>query len=186
MITVTDLSFMEIFSIHLFPMIIGLIIVKLAKIPLMKFIPIYILLSVASILLKQFYYSGEFLWTSVFIAIIGLVVLVAITGFVGNRMSSTNYESILMSLGLFPWLLDTRISIAFIVIFAFVIMIHSLIKQKRAFKEINAQYMSLKEAKQKLSAEKYKTFRSMAGVIYAVPLIIASIISALMFSGGIF
>jgi len=181
-ITTTDFSFLELFALHLFPLIIGLIIVKLVKISLAKFIPIYFSLATVSILLKQFYYSSEYLWVSVITVVAGFVVLVIMSGFVGNKLSSVNYESILLSLGLFPWLLDWRMSVAFIVIFGFVIMVHSLIKQKKAFKKIEAQYMSLKEAKIKLSKEKYETFRKSAGVIYAVPMIIAALISTLMFS----
>lgn len=186
MIKVIDITFLELFAVHVFPLVIGLLLVKLAKVPLGKFVVIYALLAAISILIKQYMYGNEFLAVSLISSIGALIVLVILSGFMGTKLSSANYETILLSLGLFSWTLSLSYSICFVVLFGFFIMIHSLVRQKRAFKNLREPYMSLKEAKRKLSPEKYKIFQKEAGVIYAVPMIIAAVVSSLMFSNGIF
>lgn len=175
-------EFFDFFGLHMIYLIIGLIIIRLIKIPLLHFIPFYVALATINIIVKQLYYPNEFLFQSVIVSAIALAILILVTGFAGSKVSAANYQSLVTALGFFPWLHSWELSITYILLAFFFLIGHSFIRQMLAFKKLDYRYMPLKDAERKMTAEEFTIFKSKASVIYAIPFLLAAIVSAALFA----
>lgn len=167
---------MEIFSLYMFPLIAGLVIIKVFRIPLGKFVYIYGLLAAITVVTRMLYYSDFNLLMGLIFPVGGLLVVVILTGALEHKISSANYSSLLVVIGLFPWFMSTAVSIWFLVLAPIFLMFHSLLRQKAAFKSLGVSSMPLKLVKKKLSTDNYNLFVSRASVIYAMPFLVAVIL----------
>lgn len=176
-------EFFDFFALHMLYITVGLIIIRLIKIPLGNFIPIYVALAVINVIVKQVYFPNEYLFQSIIVASIALAVLILLTGLAGTKISASNYQALVTGIGLFPWLHSWQLSVSYIILATVFVTSHIYIRRWLAFKSIGARRpIPMKEAEENLTEEGLRLFKRKLITFYAIPILIAAVISTVLFA----
>lgn len=165
------------FIIALAPLVIGLVTARLLPVDLLKFVTVYIILGGVSILLTSFLLPSVNILFPIIGVVAGLVVFLILTALLGNKISATNYASILMAMGLYPWYAGVVPAIAFVLGSFLFLGLHSAIRAKLAFNGTGMRFQNFERARKKMSEDEFKTFSKKASVIFAIPFILAALFS---------
>ena len=115
----------QISLVLLIPLFVGFLGSQVLKMPLKGLTGIYLLLSVANVILSYFL-IGDWL-TPLIIAAVGLLIGVVATGFFFEKLSPSDFAMIMAGVGMFPWARwDLMIAIGYAVVLAILIVIVAL------------------------------------------------------------
>lgn len=175
------LDFQTLLLSHTSIVILTLLLVKIAKLPLLKFSALYFVMSAINVVIHELLYPGEFLIATIVTAVVGFLITVILVGLAGDRINASNYSSIMAFAGLTPWYLGVTESIIFLAVSILILAGYSFFVQSRAFKSVgHSRYVSLSVARQKMTDDEYSIFMRKGNVIFALPLICGLLLSVFL------
>lgn len=173
-------SFLQVVGLQMPFLVVGLLLVRLVVIPLKQFMGVYLLLVGGNVALTYFLQPEiSILWPAL-AGVASVLLLVALTGALGTKFQAANYETVLVTFGLFPWYLGPGVWFTFITLAGITLAIWTSVAVSRGFKKINHKRIPLKYAKKDLSPEDFTTFARTASVIFAFPVLIGAMASAVL------
>lgn len=181
-------DFSNFFAINIAILTIGLLIVRQFPINFVNFIPIYAILSILNGILKAIDDTNDYqpIITSIIISIVALLIITILAGMWSSNVSQTNYEALLVFIGLFPWTENWKLSIINIVIAILTLSIIAMIRRRKAFKHLEMKPVRLVHLDKVLNKEQKQIFIKKASVIYCFSLIIAALLSTAIYIGLIY
>lgn len=171
-----------IFGFELSFLLFALFFIRLVRIDLSKFTALFIIFVASKSILSYIAYPNVSIIPIIITGLVGLIFILLITGIVGDKFSSDNYESILAGIGLFPWYLDTGLSLLYFFLSLIIITIVTEVRIGNAFRSIGSHKMKLRDAKKRLSEKEYDEVRKKGSTIFAIPIALSAIISAIIVS----
>lgn len=174
----TDVLFQNLLMVHTSILILSLLLVKIAKLSLGKFTGLYFVMVALNVLIHELIYPGDYLIFTIIIGLIGFIITLILSGFIGDSMNSSNYSSIMVFVGLSPWYLGVAASVTFSVVTIIVLAVYAFTKQSLAFKKVgHTRYISMDLAKQKMSEQEFEIFLKKSNIIFALPMLLSVFIS---------
>lgn len=115
---------------------IGLLAVRFLKMQLYSFQGVFLLLLSLNVLINFMFNIGTKIWVILLIGLIGIIFELFLASLLGNKVSTSFYESVVVGIGLFPWYLNTIATIIYLVSTILLIVIISRIKSKKSLKKV--------------------------------------------------
>ena len=175
-------SLATLFGFELSFLLFALFFIKLVRIDLIKFTALFAILVASKSILSYIAYPDISVLPIVITGLAGLIIILLITGVIGDKFSSDNYESILVGVGLFPWYQDTGLSVLYFFLSLIIITIATEVRIGNAFRSIGSHKMKLRDAKKSLSEKEYDEVKKKGSIIFATPIALSAIISAVIVS----
>lgn len=176
--SMTDILFQDLLMVHTSMLILSLLLIKIAKLSLGKFVGLYFVMVVLNILVHELINPGDYLISTIVIGLIGFIITLILSGFVGGSMNSSNYSSIMVFVGLTPWYLGIAASVTFSVVAIIILAVYAFTKQSLAFKKVgHSRYISMDLAKQKMTEQEFEIFLKKSNIIFALPMLLSVFIS---------
>lgn len=171
----------EFVFLHFGTLILALLLVKIAKLSLGKFTLLYLVLASINIVVHELLYPQEYIVGTIVSSLVGLLVVILLSGFVGTRISPMNYSTLLSFIGLSPWYLNMETSVTLIITTLFVSSIYGYVQQYWAFKSVGYKWLpSLQQAKEKMSSDDYEKFEKKSHIVFVYPFLIAILLTVVL------
>jgi hypothetical protein len=172
----------ETVAVNMVALILGLLIVRIAPISLKSFQAVYLLLGAANIGLHHFYRPDISLIALSIPLAAGIAIVMIIAGVIGKMRSSVHYETILVSVGLFPWYLGLIPSAIYILVSIILMAIIVYFSRLWASHSIHSKMMKNSSLKASRSKEDYEIFVKKSTVILTSPIGFGAIAAAIIHS----
>lgn len=153
---------------------------RFIKLPLHIFYTIYSLVIVG---LGMFLYLNNFdnVLPIIISGIVGIFGSILVMALVGPKLGVINYNIILVGLGLFPWYLDVRYSLVYVLLFMVFITIFSEFKKFYSFKKNNLRRVKFSAIGRVYSKDEQELIIKDASIFYYFPFVVAYILVFVLF-----
>lgn len=163
-------------------MAIGLILIRLVRLPLVKYLPIYFILVLLQTIVLYLSKTPYNFWLVPTYGLIGFIIVFIAAALFGKKISFNNYESCLVAIGLFPWYLGMTASLIYAFILLIFLTIQSYVALGRGFKAVGVGRMSMLTARKKLNDKEKEILAEKGSTIFVIPFLISAVLTGTIIS----
>lgn len=163
-------------------LLIGLTVIRAKSISLRSFQAVYLLIGAANVAFCYFNFPEVDILFPIAALVVGIVATFIAAGFFGKSNTSAHYETLLVSIGLFPWYLGWLTSLVYVIAAIVFCAVVKLTSNLMAMSSINYPLKTILKASQTLPEEKLSVYREKSFALLTTPVGVAAVISALVFA----
>lgn len=173
----------ELFAVHLGPLILTLLLVRLVRIPPLKFLPIYFLMGLISAGMHLLLLPDASPWWVLAQSLVAapLVSLVAM-GLLGDRLTPINHTSLLGWLGLSPWYLGWEFSLALVLATLLALVAWGLLRQALVLRSMGERMFIPPAQLPGRLRDESPAFQRRTTITFALPMALAALATGLLAS----